>query len=88
MAEEEKTEEKVEEIELNIKRTEIPVFVEPDVTRIQYAITFWGPGVPPTTIFMWKDEWSKEKEAELIAEKLKEIMGETTEKVKVKIVRR
>jgi len=55
---------------------------------VQYAITFWGPGIPPTTIFMWKDEWSKEKEAEAIAEKLKEIMGETTEKIKVKIVRR
>ena len=38
MAEEEKPEEKVEEIELNIKRTEIPVFVEPEVTRIQYAL--------------------------------------------------
>jgi len=82
-----KPEEKWEEHELKIRRTEIPVFVEPGVTRIQYAITFWSDEIRPMTIFMWKDEWSKEKEAEAIAQKMREELGATVETMKVRIKR-
>ncbi|MEM2196596.1 MAG: hypothetical protein QXI11_02015 [Thermoproteota archaeon] len=83
----EKKEVKVEEIELEIRRSEIPVFIEPGVYRTQLAITFWSREIPPQTVFIWKDEYTPEKERELIAEKLKEFLKGTTEKVKVRIER-
>ena len=50
MAEEKK--EEWEEHELHIKRAEIPVYVEPGVTRTQIAITFWSDRIPPQTVFI------------------------------------
>jgi len=87
MAKTEKEKEKGEEQELEIRRTEIPIYVEPNVIRYQYAISFWSDKIPPQTIFIWKDEWTKEKEMEEIAKKIKEFYGSTTEKVKIRIVK-
>jgi len=83
----EKREAKAEEIELEIRRSEIPVFIEPGVYRIQLAITFWSREIPPQTVFIWKDEYTPEKERELIAEKLREVLRATTEKLRVRIER-
>lgn len=74
-----------EELELNITRTEIPILIEPGVYRTQYAITFWSAEIPPTTIFIWKDEWSPEKEAKAIADKIKEIREAKPKTVKIRL---
>jgi hypothetical protein len=87
MAKKEEKKEEVKEEELEIRRTEIPVYVEPNVVRNQYAISFWSATIPPQTIFIWKDEWSKEKEREEIAKKIKEYFSTTTEKVKIRITK-
>jgi hypothetical protein len=83
---EEKKPQEVEE-ELVIRRSEIPVMIEPGVFRTQLAITFYSQTIRPTTIFMWKDEWTKEKELAEIKKAI-ESMGKTSEeRVKIKIVR-
>jgi len=86
VAEEKK--EEWEEHELHIKRAEIPVYVEPGVRRTQIAVTFWSDRIPPQTVFIWKDEYSKEKEAEAIKKKIEEVLGTKVETMKVRIKRR
>jgi hypothetical protein len=61
-------------VEVNVRRTEIDIYVEPGVVRKQLAITYWSNTLPPETIFMWKDEWTKEKEEKAIAESIKKRM--------------
>jgi hypothetical protein len=85
-----KPEEKREEVreeELTIRRTEIPVLVEPGVWRTQLAITFYSDTIPPMTIFMWKDEWSKEKELEEIKKAIERAAKPSEEKVKIRFVK-
>jgi len=74
-----------EEIELRISRTEIDIFIEPGVTRKQYAITFWSPEIPPHTIFMWKDEWSPEKEIEAIKKEIERMKKERPSTVRISL---
>jgi len=62
--------------------------VEPGVRRTQIAITFWSDRIPPQTVFIWKDEYSKEKEAEAIKKKIEEVLGTKVETMKVRIKRR
>ncbi len=82
-----KDKEEWEEHELRIKRAEIPIYVEPGVTRIQYAITFWSDTIRPMTVFIWKDEWSPEKEREAIAKKIQEELGAEVETLKIRLRR-
>jgi len=62
-------------VDVSIRRTEIDIYVEPGVVRKQLAITYWSPTLPPSTLFMWEDEWSEEKEKKAIAEDIKKRMG-------------
>jgi len=78
-------EEKRKEMELTIKRTEIEIPIEIGKSRTQYAITFWSETLAPQTIFMWKDEWTPEKEKEEILKRIKEIMSAKTEKMKISL---
>jgi hypothetical protein len=55
-------------VKVNKRRTEIDIYVEPGVVRKQLAITYWNETLSPSTIFMWEDEWSPEKEDKAIAE--------------------
>ena len=83
---EQKKPQEVEE-ELIVRRSEIPVMVEPGVFRTQLVITFYSETIPPTTIFMWKDEWTPEKEREEIRKAIEEAARTTEERVKVRISR-
>jgi hypothetical protein len=74
-----------QEIELNISRTEIDMYIEPGVTRKQYAITFWSASIPPRTIFIWKDEWSPEKELEEIKKEIEKMKQERAKTVKLSL---
>jgi hypothetical protein len=76
-------EKKKEELELEISRTTIPIFIEPGVTREQVVVTFWSREILPTTIFIWKDEWSEEKELELIKKKIEEMRKAGSARVKI-----
>jgi hypothetical protein len=62
-------------VDVSIRRTEIDIYVEPGVVRKQLAITYWNETLAPSTLFMWKDEWSEEKEKKAIAEDIKKRMG-------------
>lgn len=75
--------EEVEEHELKITRTVVPVYVEPNVVREQYVISFYSDKISPQFIYIWKDEWTEDKEKELIAKKIKEALATKTETVKV-----
>ena len=86
-AKKEEKKEEVREEELTIRRTEIPVLVEPGVWRTQLAITFYSETIPPMTIFMWKDEWSKEKELEEIKKAITGAAKPSEEKVKIRFVK-
>ena len=72
-----------QELELNVTRTEIDIFIEPGVSRKQYAITFWAPNIPPRTIFIWKDEWSPQKEVEEIKKEIERMKAEKPRTVKI-----
>lgn len=76
---------KPEEIDVNVTRTEIPILIEPGVFRTQLAITFWSNTIPPTTIFMWKDEWTPEKEAQAIAQEIKKLKEQRTGTTRVRL---
>jgi len=79
--------EEVREEELVIRRTRIPVLIEPGVFRNQLAITFYSDTIPPQTIFIWEDEWSKEKELEEIRKAIEQAAKTTEERVKIRFVR-
>ena len=78
MAEEAKT-----KIKVRVKRSKIPIRVQPDLVRYQLAITFYTDKIPPQTIFMWEDEWSPEKEREEIMKRIKAMLPEAEAEVEV-----
>ena len=82
---EEKPEAKEIVEELRVTRTLERVWVEPGVSRERYMITFWSDRIPPQTIYIWKDEYSEEKERELIAQKIKEYYQSSKPSMKVRI---
>jgi hypothetical protein len=75
-----------EEEEIQIRRREVDVLVELGKYRKQKIITFWSETIPPETIFIWSDEWTPEKEKELIEKRIKEISAEERGTLKIKRV--
>lgn len=70
---EKKQEEKKEQHEVTIlDRTEIVVYPTPKTPQVQVLVTYMTPIIPPRTLTILKEEWSPEKEKELIKKDIEE----------------
>ena len=66
-----------------LSREEITTYPKIKTPVKTIAVTVHAPGYPPFTLFIPKDEWSKEKERELIKQKLEELKKRQVEEVEL-----
>jgi len=66
-----------------LKRTEVTIYPKLGEQQVQVMITYVAAGLPPRTIIIPKEEYSLEKEKELIRKDIEERLKEKPEVYKV-----
>ena len=66
-----------------LDRWDFPVSPVPGQTRVRRAITYQAGVLPPRTIYVDLDEWTEEKEKELIREDIEKVKTFTPEEYEV-----